>query len=100
MNATASHQQARQRAAEDLQDIAALAESKPFSRYWIRRMNDLHADNVNTALNGKTPEEREAARHRARLLHELTQLPAMDRANCEKFLNTPATGKQMPQQAG
>lgn len=100
MNPAITQQQARQRAQEDVQDIDALATSQPFSRYWVRRMNDLYHENVATALNAKSAEDREAARHRARLLRELADLPATDRALCEKFLKTPDNPQRQVQQAG
>lgn len=100
MNPAISLQQARQRAQEDVQDIDALSSSQPFKRYWSRRLNDLYHENVATALNAKTADEREAARHRARLLRELADLPAVDRASAEKMLKTPAPSHPMPQQAG
>ena len=100
MSPEAQQAQAKQRAQEDVMDIDALSQNQPFNRYWVRRLRELHNAEVLTALEGKTVEAREAARHRAVLLRELADLPAKDRQQCDKFLRTPDSGPRMPQQAG
>lgn len=92
--------QLRQNAQDDLTDIEALSSSQPFNRYFARRLNALYRDAVTVSLTAKTVEEREAARHRANLLNELSNMPAADREKCEKFLRTPEPGPTRPTQAG
>ena len=100
MSGQITHEQARQHALDDVEDIDALAKSHPFNRYFVRKLNTLYKDALATSLTGKTPEDRERGRHRANLLNELAEMPANDRQTAEKFLRSPDPVKSGPTQVG
>lgn len=93
-------QQAREAAQRDISDIDLLAKNEPFNRYWVGRLNSLFNKERENSLTESTVDLREIARIRAKLLRELTQMPAMDRQSCEKFLSTPLPTERRPQQVG
>lgn len=100
-DAKTSDQRIRQQAQEDVQDIDALAQSSPFNRYWVRRLNELFQHHQKQARLAKDAPKREEHRVTANFLEELTGLPAADRISAEKVLRTPASGgEQRPVQVG
>lgn len=94
-------QKIREAAQSDISDIDALAESKPFNRYFVGQLNRLYRENVDVSLGigvgGETIEGREKARHRAVFIKELMEMPAKQRQSCENVLRTPIVDPTQPQ---
>jgi hypothetical protein len=91
-------QREKQRAAEDIADIEALAKTPAFERYWVRRLNERYRTELASALHGGNAETREQARVRAVLLEQITKMPAEDRMAAQKVLERAEDPHPKPRQ--
>ena len=77
-------------ARRDLQDIAELEKSEAFSRYFLRRLKQKH-DESEKHFKYDSPDQcpmftREEWRQRVLAYEELLEMPAKDRAGCQRIL--------------
>lgn len=89
-----SIQVARERATQDLANIAALRENEPFQNYFVRRLNERHAAAA-TAFKYDTlsHEDREVQRRLVLEYEDIAKMMAKDEVECHKLLEPPPPGR-------
>jgi transposase len=87
---TPESEAARKQASEDLVDIAALRQSTPFTRYWVRRLKSKRASLAKSFEDDPPAKvdaaEREILRRMIKFCDELERMPAQDAASAETLL--------------